>query len=79
MPATNFSYPSSSAAVVFGGHLSAHAAFRLDKIARNRQLFIPPTLAVSIKDDTTNKNKKINNSATLPNNKDRKTLTKTIS
>ena len=26
----NFSYPSSAAAVVFGGHLSARAAFRLD-------------------------------------------------
>jgi len=29
--AVNFSYPSSSAAVVFGGHLSAQAAFRLDR------------------------------------------------
>jgi hypothetical protein len=27
----NFSYPSSAAAVVFGGHLSAQAAFRLDR------------------------------------------------
>jgi len=27
----NFSYPSSAAAVVFGGHLSARAAFRLDR------------------------------------------------
>jgi hypothetical protein len=27
----NFSYPSSSAAVVFGGHLSARAVFRLDR------------------------------------------------
>jgi hypothetical protein len=27
----NFSYPSSAAAVVFGGHLSALAAFRLDR------------------------------------------------
>ncbi|MBV5312784.1 MAG: hypothetical protein JZU47_05775, partial [Prolixibacteraceae bacterium] len=26
----HFSYPSSAAAVVFGGHLSAQAAFRLD-------------------------------------------------
>jgi hypothetical protein len=29
--AHNISYPSSSAAVVFGGHLSARAAFRLDR------------------------------------------------
>ena len=29
--AYNFSYPSSAAAVVFGGHLSARAAFRLDR------------------------------------------------
>jgi len=27
----NISYPSSAAAVVFGGHLSARAAFRLDR------------------------------------------------
>jgi len=27
----NFSYPASPAAVVFGGHLSAQAAFRLDR------------------------------------------------
>jgi len=27
----NFSYPSSAAAVVFGGHLSARAVFRLDR------------------------------------------------
>jgi hypothetical protein len=27
----NFSYPSSAAAVVFGMHLSARAAFRLDR------------------------------------------------
>ena len=26
----NFSYPSSAATVVFGGHLNAQAAFRLD-------------------------------------------------
>jgi len=30
-PAANFSYPSSAAAVVFGVHLSARAAFRLDR------------------------------------------------
>ena len=30
-PAHNFSYPSSAAAVVFGVHLSAQAAFRLDR------------------------------------------------
>jgi hypothetical protein len=30
-PAANISYSSSAAAVVFGGHLSARAAFRLDK------------------------------------------------
>ena len=30
-PAYNFSYPSSAAAVVFSGHLSAQAAFRLDR------------------------------------------------
>ena len=30
--AANFSHPSSSAAVVFGGHLSARAAFRLDQL-----------------------------------------------
>jgi len=29
--AHNFSYPSSAAAVVFGGHLSAQAAFRFDR------------------------------------------------
>jgi len=29
--AGNFSYPSSAAAVVFCGHLSARAAFRLDR------------------------------------------------
>ena len=29
-PTHNFSYQSSAAAVVFGGHLSARAAFRLD-------------------------------------------------
>jgi len=29
--AHNFSYPSSAAAVVFGGHLSARAVFRLDR------------------------------------------------
>jgi D-alanine-D-alanine ligase-like ATP-grasp enzyme len=29
--AHNISYPSSAAAVVFGGHLSARAAFRLDR------------------------------------------------
>jgi hypothetical protein len=27
----NISYPSSAAAVVFGGHLSARATFRLDR------------------------------------------------
>jgi len=27
----NISYPSSAAAVVFGGHLSARAVFRLDR------------------------------------------------
>jgi len=27
----NFSYPSSAAAVVFSGYLSAHAAYRLDR------------------------------------------------
>jgi hypothetical protein len=31
MPATNFSYPSGAAAVVFGGQLSACAAFRIDR------------------------------------------------
>ena len=31
MPAHNFSYPSSAAAVVFGVHLSAQAVFRLDR------------------------------------------------
>jgi len=31
MPAHNISYPSSAAAVVFGGHLSAQAAYRLDR------------------------------------------------
>ena len=30
-PVGNFSYPSSAAAVVFGVHLSARAAFRLDR------------------------------------------------
>jgi len=30
-PAANISYPSSAAAVVFGGYLSARAAFRLDR------------------------------------------------
>jgi hypothetical protein len=30
-PACNISYPSSAAAVVFGVHLSARAAFRLDR------------------------------------------------
>jgi hypothetical protein len=30
-PAGNISYPASSAAVVFGGHLSAQAVFRLDR------------------------------------------------
>jgi len=30
-PTTNFSYRSSAAAVVFGGHLSAWAAYRLDR------------------------------------------------
>ncbi len=30
MPVANFSYLSNSAAVVFGVHLSARAAFRLD-------------------------------------------------
>ena len=29
--AHNFSYPSSAAAVVFGGYLSARAVFRLDR------------------------------------------------
>jgi len=29
--AHNISYPSSAATVVFGGHLSARAAFRLDR------------------------------------------------
>jgi len=29
--AANFSYPSSAAAVVFGGHLSARAVYRLDR------------------------------------------------
>ena len=27
----NFSYPASAATVVFGGHISAQAAFRLDR------------------------------------------------
>jgi hypothetical protein len=31
MPVHNISYPSSAAAVVFGVHLSARAAFRLDR------------------------------------------------
>ncbi len=31
MPAANFSYPSSAAAVVSGGYLSARAFFRLDR------------------------------------------------
>jgi len=30
-PAHNISYPASAAAVVFGVHLSAQAAFRLDR------------------------------------------------
>jgi len=41
----NFSYPSSAAAVVFGGHLSAQASFRLDrKIASNSLLHIAETV-----------------------------------
>jgi hypothetical protein len=46
----NFSYPSSAAAVVFGGHLSARAAFRLDrKATRNPQLNIVPSVGASVK------------------------------
>ncbi len=40
MPAHNFSYPSSAAAVVFGGHLSARAAFRFDRKSPAMGIFL---------------------------------------
>jgi hypothetical protein len=44
----NFSYPASAAAVVFGGHLSVRAVFRLDRISPAPDSYRgPPLLVVS--------------------------------